>query len=1411
MGALFGGLGSSVRGAVLGAATVLAMAGAPAMAADAPVADDLSAAAYTQTIHQEQVPADYTVKPGDTLFEIAQGQGMSLKALLAANPQIKNPDRIHVGDTISWPKAAEYTVKAGDTLSEIAQASNHRLSDLLRANPEITKPNQISTGQTIDLPFGLGELSSRGLSQSSSQPQNIATHILQGTTQLQGSQGTDTLQNSSSSVADRVNTLLGRTPPAESNNNSSGPAQKPEAKPEPEEAKPAESKRKRSFLEKLNGELWKLIEGRDVEKSRDFGLGFAEAEVSYELAALETQGHTKGQKDFAAELSKNKREVTWINTGGALKSEAGDGSPWSTEGEMRFAWNRPYSYEKGRPNLAQAMSQAIPPLDRMPFSWEDALKMNRGSTFALSGTAELEGEWAQTLSADADADVAWHVERLEGQKVLLTGRGEFGFDAQLEGGNASGFRWSAAGEYGRELNYSYTIDLSSDAGRKAYDSLWSLSYSAAQKIIEGAQGAVVSQKDPRSAQSHGFGFGLGKDDSEGSFNYRRQTTSGETTTEWGVNAETEIDGHELGFEFDREIDSEGQITTRHRAETNYSGEDGYSHKIVARREEDPHGDARGFDASWRNRIDIGTGAVTSMELDTDFERVSKGELVTREGRLTGGLKHSFSSGNGLGFDTQGHVNYKLSRPKDARDFHLPTTARSAQLMPKGAVFEVEGGLKVGGKFSAAPDSIKVSARRGWQGTGSLKVERLSQNGVMARLEVSKTVDQNYSLGLDEIVSYSSDKERKVSRVVKYNFDLSKPSHRKAYDAFVRGDIAPAAKLFGSKVPGWQTFRDADQRLQLRMPSDLSDWLSGSIELNRALFDTDHNRVSGNALRKVSKDAWVEHSGAIAPKLGHNQTIPLGQGINAKVGFSSKGLLAYKVLLPEGQQVSAPPLTAERALALPAGAEAELQGSGELNGLTGVSLGAEFTSQGLEVGLSGGADYRKGQSRSWKLQVSRGAEELVKVRLVGSRASSDSLRLFTRLGAQVESAEWFEDANALQQISALEKATKKLDTKLEKLLSASLEYDRGVKRDSSVDLEFSFDLSDPVARKAYEGLMALDVSQALYGLRQSGLGYNSGVTVDSSHRGQAIEKKSRFEFNLAGESIYLREALRQESSKQGYQGDHFVQQHRVNYREQRGIFGYDKVLHWQAMNLRVDGDPVGRSFYRFDWSKEDLFTGESDVKDVQRLARGLGAQQKGKAKIESGAKGLAKLFGRHAKHGETKAELELYFTEQAIEWLRGSTTESAFVAYGLEVAERRGGGVPAWAHPTSSDKAQSLLKEYAAFGDHPDAEERNERDRVASEYHRNFNVRLSKDLDDFQGAQAFAKMIGQMAASPNPEDWNRALIDLGQEISFDFHDTLAAMGRMVGKDQLVVHKLSIQGDAVKLTMQDEGVLKEPQLP
>src|SRR5690606_14177989 len=102
-----------------------------------------------------------TVRSGDTLSGIAARNGVGLVAPVAANPQIRNPALLHPGQVVRLPGGGgggggEVTVRSGDTLSGIAARNGVSLGALLAANPQIRNPDLIHPGQVVRLPGGGG-------------------------------------------------------------------------------------------------------------------------------------------------------------------------------------------------------------------------------------------------------------------------------------------------------------------------------------------------------------------------------------------------------------------------------------------------------------------------------------------------------------------------------------------------------------------------------------------------------------------------------------------------------------------------------------------------------------------------------------------------------------------------------------------------------------------------------------------------------------------------------------------------------------------------------------------------------------------------------------------------------------------------------------------------------------------------------------------------------------------------------------------------------------------------------------------------------------------------------------------------------------------------------------------------------
>jgi LysM repeat protein len=100
----------------------------------------------------------YSVRKGDLLFEIALRFNTSAEAIIALNPQI-NPDSLAIGDVLRLPAAVPtgaseitYTVRSGDTLYDLAPRFHTSVEEISALNPQIS-PARLMVGQELRIPI----------------------------------------------------------------------------------------------------------------------------------------------------------------------------------------------------------------------------------------------------------------------------------------------------------------------------------------------------------------------------------------------------------------------------------------------------------------------------------------------------------------------------------------------------------------------------------------------------------------------------------------------------------------------------------------------------------------------------------------------------------------------------------------------------------------------------------------------------------------------------------------------------------------------------------------------------------------------------------------------------------------------------------------------------------------------------------------------------------------------------------------------------------------------------------------------------------------------------------------------------------------------------------------------------------
>ena len=103
--------------------------------------------------------ASITVKPGDTISDLADRYGVSVGSLMRANG-IRNSNHVEAGQTLRLPSGARgvvsagkgrHTVKGGDTLGGIAAQYRVKERDLIAIN-SLRSADHVELGQTLKLP-----------------------------------------------------------------------------------------------------------------------------------------------------------------------------------------------------------------------------------------------------------------------------------------------------------------------------------------------------------------------------------------------------------------------------------------------------------------------------------------------------------------------------------------------------------------------------------------------------------------------------------------------------------------------------------------------------------------------------------------------------------------------------------------------------------------------------------------------------------------------------------------------------------------------------------------------------------------------------------------------------------------------------------------------------------------------------------------------------------------------------------------------------------------------------------------------------------------------------------------------------------------------------------------------------------
>lgn len=135
----------------------------------------------------------HIVKKGDSLYELSKKYGVPLVKIVDANPQLVDPNKLDIGMKIkipiepvpvpgpegSQPIIHKHPVKQGDSLWKLSKAWGVSLKEIIDANPQLKNPNALLVGEIVNIPSA-GTFTNTGNAQHKGETENKPNKTVPG-------------------------------------------------------------------------------------------------------------------------------------------------------------------------------------------------------------------------------------------------------------------------------------------------------------------------------------------------------------------------------------------------------------------------------------------------------------------------------------------------------------------------------------------------------------------------------------------------------------------------------------------------------------------------------------------------------------------------------------------------------------------------------------------------------------------------------------------------------------------------------------------------------------------------------------------------------------------------------------------------------------------------------------------------------------------------------------------------------------------------------------------------------------------------------------------------------------------------------------------------------------------------------
>jgi hypothetical protein len=605
-----------------------------------------------------------------------------------------------------------------------------------------------------------------------------------------------------------------------------------------------------------------------------------------------------------------------------------------------------------------------------------------------------------------------------------------------------------------------------------------------------------------------------------------------------------------------------------------------------------------------------------------------------------------------------------------------------------------------------------------------------------------------------------------------------------------------------------------------------------IKLAERIYKADDPFITDNALRANTtaevaatsgrRVVWAETGGLMRAGANLGSSVPVSGVVNMHVGFGANALVEYRALHPYPLEPGSVgdvlknttvdlPFSADKARDMPAGAQVEIIGKGNATLSTGLHAGASSTTGNITGGISGGISASTSRSGNYGVKVTRLDDDKVRVILSEIQGRTRGVSAGVHAGLTVDGAAVIDDTlggtidsaaesvdidGTLKNIPGSEDGladliknagASALESAVRKYTAFHASVGKTASEERKTMVAYVLDLSTPQGAAAYEDLVHLKESDVAQKAEAGIAGIKRHVYEETT-----VSSTNNASIRFAGKKLLLFRALKAESegTLSTTAGTTLIRTGKYE-RDYSGFITGEKKIKWEAVSTT---DAASGQSGRF-MNMKLIGIEDADERNI----------------VMPGSNWLGRLF---SDDDNTRVKVDIYFTDEGIEKITGSDSPAVRAAY-AQAQEKLDPEVTDV--PIQNPQALDLARQYNALEaeirrthDPQDEQDlRSDQRWIARDYGRAFPGRkLRKDAKVFEGAESLASYVADAGLAGTESGWVNLFAELGKAKKFDYMPTLGALALLAGKEETLVHELSIDGDDIHLRSVDEGKLKHP---